>query len=245
MKAMICLAAATACLGIASATASAQDFQKSYEVRPGGRISVSSMSGNVVVTGYDGREVLVTATKRGDDVDRVTIEDRSGAGEVDVTVKYPKNCNCNVSVDFEVRVPQGTAYTFDKIASMSGDVEISGVSGRINVTSMSGNVSVRDVSGTVEATAMSGDVAVQIDRLAGDGDMSFTAMSGDVEVRLPSDADADVSLSTLSGSISTDFAIPVVEQKYGPGQSARGTLGAGSRAIKIKSMSGNARLLRN
>jgi DUF4097 and DUF4098 domain-containing protein YvlB len=230
---------------IATASASAQDFNKSYQLEPNGEITVASLSGDVRVTGYDGSSVVVTATIKGRDADRVTILDRSGAGVVDVGVDYPKNCNCDATVDFDVRVPNGTPYRYEKIVSMSGDVEIANVTGEIHATSMSGDVRVRDVAGTVEATAMSGDVHARITRLVGNGELKFTTMSGDVEVSLPSDLDANVSIATLSGSISNDFGLSVSEKKYGPGQTARGQLGDGSRTVTLKSLSGNARLLRN
>jgi DUF4097 and DUF4098 domain-containing protein YvlB len=244
MKAFVYLAAAAACIGFASASASAGDFQKSYSLAPGSSIAVSNMSGNVTVTGHDGNEVVVTGTVTGRDADRVEIEDRSGPGAVDVGVRYPRNCNCDASVDFVVRVPSGTGFRFDKIASMSGNVEIRDVSGTIEATAMSGDVRVENVVGTVEATAMSGDVWVDIDRLEGTGALTFTSMSGNVEVRLPADLDADVEMKTASGRISTDFPIEVREQKYGPGASASGRLGSGSRSLRIRSMSGEARLLR-
>lgn len=244
MKALAIFAAAAACIGFASAGASAQDFQKSYNLPPGGRIAISSMSGNVTVTGYDGNEVVVIGTKTGVDRDRVVIEDRSTAGEVEVGVRYPNKGRNDASVDFEVRVPSATAFRFDKITSMSGNVEIRNVSGQIDATAMSGNVVVGNVAGTVEATAMSGNVEVVIDRLEGAGNLSFTSMSGNVEVRLPSSLDAEVEIKTASGSISTDFPIEVKAQKHGPGMSASGRLGDGSRSLRIRSMSGNASLTR-
>src|SRR5262249_11831206 len=41
-------------VALTSSVAAAQEFQKSYNLGAGGRISVSSISGNVSVTGYDG-----------------------------------------------------------------------------------------------------------------------------------------------------------------------------------------------
>jgi DUF4097 and DUF4098 domain-containing protein YvlB len=239
------IAAAAAFVALAATSANAQDFQQSYTLRPGGSINIASLSGNIKITGGGGSAVVVTAIKRGADADKVEIEDRSSANAVDVSVRYPRECDCDATVDFEVQVPAGVAYRYDKIVSMSGNVEVSNVTGRISVKSMSGDVRVRDVSGTVEATAMSGNIHAEIARLEGDGSLEFTSMSGDVEVRLPGSLDADVQMNTLSGAISTDFPIQIEEKKYGPGQSAKGTLGSGSRSVRIKSLSGDARLLRN
>lgn len=244
MKALVCLAAAAAFCAVAAVSASAQDFQKSYSLEPGGRVTVTNMSGNVTIEGYDGSSIVVTATKTGEDVDRVTIEDRSGPGSVEIGVKYPRNCNCNASVDFVVRVPQRTEYRFEKITSMSGDVSIKNVTGAIEATAMSGDVRVGNITGTVAVTSMSGDVDVDIDRLEGAGDLAFTSMSGNVDVRLPSNADLDVSIRTVSGSIHSDFPIEIQTKKYGPGQTATARLGSASRTLRIKSMSGDVRFMR-
>lgn len=245
MRPTAIISAAVFAIAVAASSASAQDFQQTYNLSQRGSINIATMSGDVKVTGYGGSTVVVTAVKRGTNVDVVAIEDRSSDGRIDIGVRYPKNSSNNVSVDFEVMVPANIDYNFDKITSMSGDVEITGVSGRINAKSMSGDVRVRGVSGTVEATAMSGDVYATIDRLEGDGDLSFTTMSGDVEVRLPGYADAMVSMQTMSGSLSTDFPLQIEKQQHGPGATAKGQINGGSRTLRIKSLSGNARLIQN
>jgi DUF4097 and DUF4098 domain-containing protein YvlB len=72
--------------------------------------------------------------------------------------------------------------------------------------------------------------------------MRFSSASGDVHVRLPSNADANVSMSTVSGSIETNFPIEVKTSRYGPGSRAQGQLGNGARTLKISSASGNISL---
>ena len=42
-----------------------QDFQKSYSLTDGGGISVQNISGDVMVTGYDGQTVQVPGTRKG------------------------------------------------------------------------------------------------------------------------------------------------------------------------------------
>lgn len=232
-----------ALVGLAlGATAAAQDFQKTYRIGAGGQIRVGNVSGDVIVTAYDGDSIVVTGTKQGRDRDMIEIEDRSGAGNVDVGVRYPKRCNCEASVRFEVQVPRSVKYEFDQIASVSGDVQVSGVTGRVRASAVSGDVIIKDVSGTVSASAVSGDVQVEINRLDGADDMRFNTVSGDVSVMLPSGLDAEVDISSFSGSIKTDFAIEVRSERYGSRNSAHGRLGDGSRRLKMSSVSGDISL---
>jgi len=227
-----------------AATASAQDFQKTYRIGAGGQIRIGNVSGDVIVTGYDGDSIVVTGTKKGRDRDMIEVEDRSGTANVDVGVRYPKHCNCDASIRFEVQVPRSVKYDFDHIASVSGDVRVTGVTGRLNASAVSGDVHITDVSGSVSASAVSGDVKVEINRLDGSDDMKFNTVSGDVSVMLPGSLDADVDMSSFSGSIKTDFAIEVRSERYGSRNSARAKLGEGSRRLKMSSVSGDLSLRR-
>lgn len=244
-----------------SLTAMAQDFRKSYEVGQGGSINVRNISGDVIVTAYDGETVLVVGIKEGRDRDRVWVEDNSAGNNVNVRVRYPENCDCDASIRFEVKVPRSN-YKFDAISSVSGDVEVTGVAGDLRAKSVSGNVTVKGITGAVNATSVSGNVhvgenngavsgkstsgnvEVEIVQLAGAGDMEFASVSGNVRVKLPANLDADVRMSTLSGGLKTDFPLNIEEPERGPGRRATGRVGGGSRNLKLSTTSGNVSLLR-
>jgi hypothetical protein len=226
------------------ATARAQDFHRTYRVGPGGSISIGNVSGNISVIGYDGDTIVVSALVEGRDRELVQIEDSSGGDRVAIRVRYPDNCNCNANVRFDVQVPRSVSYEFDSIQSVSGDLEVSDVTGSLRAKTVSGGVRVKDVSGTVNAATVSGSVEVEIRRLEGKGDMKFSSVSGSVNVRLPADLDAEVEMSSVSGSLRTDFPIPVEEARYGPGRKARGRVGAGARTVRLSTVSGRVSLSR-
>jgi hypothetical protein len=228
---------------VAAATAAAQDFQKTYQIPAGGSIRVANISGDVTVTGYDGTAITVTGTKQGPDKDVVQIEDRSTGNSVDVAVRYPHRCNnCNASVQFQIQVPRSISFTYDGIHSISGDVNVTSVTGRLNAATVSGTVRVTDVTGSVSAKSVSGDVDVQISRLEGTEDMSFSTVSGSVTARLPAGLDASVELSSFSGSIDTSFPIEIKEDRFTSGHRASGQIGSGTRQVRMSSMSGNVSL---
>jgi hypothetical protein len=249
---VLCLAA----VGVASA----QDFQRSYNLEAGGTVSILNVSGNITLTGYDGSALAVAGYKEGRDREVVEVEDTSTPGHISLRVEYPHNCNCDASVRFEVRVPRSAGVNFEKIATASGnlkaegfagrvtldtasgDVSVRGVSGEIRASSASGTVRVADAAGTVNASSASGDVEVELTRLEGGGDMRFSSASGDVNVRMPVGIDARVNMSTVSGSIETNFPIEVKNNRYGAGSRAEGQLGSGARLLKLSSASGNVTL---
>jgi hypothetical protein len=244
----------------AAASASAQDFQRTYNLESGGSVEIANVSGDVTLTGYEGSAVVVNAYKHGRDRDQVEVEDSSTPGRVVLRARYPNNCNCDASVRFEVRVPRSANLAFEKISTASGNVKAEGFSGRINLSTASGDVTVSGVggqikassasgtvrvanaTGTVNASSASGDVEVELTRLEGTGDMRFSSASGDVRVRMPTGIDANVSMSTVSGDIETNFPIEVRRNRHGSGSRAEGQLGSGSRVLKISSASGNVSL---
>ena len=168
----------------------AQDFQKSYSIPAGGVIRVGNVSGGVKIIGYNESNILVLAYKEGPDRDLVQIEDKSEADRIVLSVRYPERRNCNASVNFEVRVPSSTGYNFDRISSVSGNVEVRNVTGQIRAESVSGDVLVTDVTGLVSARTVSGDVQARINKLQGAGDMRFDSISGSVIVTAPAGLDA-------------------------------------------------------
>jgi DUF4097 and DUF4098 domain-containing protein YvlB len=230
-------------LGLLLCSAAGADFQKSYAIGAGGQIKVRNISGDIAVAGYDGDSIMVTATKEGRDRDQVTIEDRSSGDTVDLSVEYPQKGNVSASVNFDIRVPRRVEYNFGRLVSVSGNVQVSDVMGNLQVESISGDVDVNGVSGIVSASAVSGNVNVDL-KEAGSGNMKFSSVSGDVAVRAPANLAADVEMSTISGSLKTDFQLEVHEPRYGPGRSARGRLGSGAYSLRITTVSGRVSLTR-
>lgn len=238
------------CLGfllfsvLAGATGLAQDFHKVYTIPAGGQIRISNISGDVRIEGYSGAGIVVDAFKTGRDRDLVTIEDLSSTGSVELRVRYPEHHHSNAGVNFEIKVPQSAEYNFEDIGSVSGNVSVWGVKGRMRAKSVSGNVDVKGISGLVNASSISGNVDVEMTAIGAPGEMKFSSISGDVTVRAPKTLDADIEMSTISGSLRTDFPIEVREPRYGPGRSARGRLGNGANNIRINSVSGRVSLIR-
>lgn len=253
-------------------TAAAQDFQQTYRISTSGIIDIRNVSGQVKVNGYDGDTILVNGFKRGRDRDLVQIEDHSDGSHVELRVRYLEPCNCDGSimktcdcdahVTFEVYIPRRGNYRYEQISSVSGNVEVSDVSGRLRAKSVSGDVIVRDVKGPVDissvsgsvrargvagavsAKSMSGDVEVALTQLEGEGVMQFSSMSGSVRLKLPSALDASIEMSTSTGSLKTDFPLHVESRRYGPGRQAHGQIGKGLRHLRLKSYSGDVSLMR-
>ncbi len=149
------------CLSFITTLVQAQDFQKAYRLAEGNKVGIKNVAGDILVKGYDGGEILVTAFKEGRDRDRLTIEDFSSEISVDVRVKYPQDCNCEASIRFEVQVPRALNYNYDGFSTVAGNIKIEEVMGMIRADNISGLIVLRNVSGTIYASSLSGDVTIE------------------------------------------------------------------------------------
>ena len=145
------------------------------------------------------------------------------------------------------------------LGSLSGDITARGLVGNIDVRAVSGDVSLESVRGDVEATSVSGDidlsdvVAKYVRAKSTSGDVTFDGTvdpagryemgshSGSVYLTLPQATGAQLTVSTYTGSIDSDFDIVLRPGEHGIGTAKRFTfdIGKGDARITAESFSGD------
>ncbi|MCX6549691.1 MAG: DUF4097 family beta strand repeat-containing protein [Acidobacteria bacterium] len=159
-----------------------EKFNKTVALPKGGSFNLSNVSGDVVITGGPGEQIVIDATKRGrtiDDLKAVQITVVTSATRVEVRTEYPRERrNVNASVDFIVTLPRGAVV---EVHSVSGDVKVSNVDGSLRAETVSGDVAVTSAAQLEMAKTVSGDVTVQT--AASSGDVSIASVSGGAIVR--------------------------------------------------------------
>ncbi|MDE3054657.1 MAG: DUF4097 family beta strand repeat protein, partial [Gemmatimonadota bacterium] len=148
-----------------------------------------------------------------------------------------------------------------EFGTLSGDVTASRLTGDVQASSGSGDLTLSAVTGDVNASSVSGDVKLDgitsrsVDAQTTGGDVSFsggidpsgrydlTTHSGDVTLTLPEKASAQLTVSTWSGSIDSDFPITLQPGEHGIGvaTSKRFTfnIGGGAARISAETFSGD------
>ncbi|MBV9092599.1 MAG: DUF4097 family beta strand repeat protein [Streptosporangiaceae bacterium] len=177
-----------------------------------------------------------------------------------VTVSVPRTCPVQLGVVSAAAVMSGTSAKAS-LKSVSGGITLDGITGDVDANTVSGAVEAQGLSGTLSFNTVSGDLTVadgwleRLDANAVNGDvtadidldplggMHVTTVSGEVTLRLPADADARVSLHSVSGDVRSEFA--QLRQSSAPAsRSVSGSLGAGSGQVSVTTMSGRVMLLR-
>jgi DUF4097 and DUF4098 domain-containing protein YvlB len=278
--------AVVAALVLPAGTAAAQsEIDTTIAVRSGARLSVQNYNGDVVVRGWNRSQIRISAEyDRGrPEIDvtgnAVTIRTRHRSGHDDVTMEISVPANTPVeingmSVDVDVvdvcgDVNIGTlsgdinvrCATDAQVNSVSGDVALADIRGRVDANATSGSLEVTNVRGFASLHAVSGDISmsgmegaqVEAETVSGEVDYSgrilenghyrFSSHSGDVTVRVTGTLNASVETETFSGEMLSDWPIEIQGGTViSKNMSFR--LGNGSARLRLSSFSGTINLRR-
>ncbi len=196
---------------------------------PQGRwIRIRNLNGPITVGAASGDNVEVTATKRwrrGDpaDVHFETLKSGPNDADIEICALWGADSHCDergshnnghhnrirnndVRVDFQVLVPRGVKVD---VGSVNGDIRVDAATSEVDASSVNGEVQVNTSGGPVNATTVNGAVRATMGHFDSDEDMNFTTVNGSVVVEFTGDVGADVEMSTVNGSLHTDYEMTV------------------------------------
>jgi DUF4097 and DUF4098 domain-containing protein YvlB len=223
-------------------------------------VKVNLLNGGIVVTAYDGRDVVVQAKVRNEDdspreargMKRVpmnatglSVEEENN--QVDIGTQSSQR-----TIDLTIQVPRRTSLNLKTVND--GDISVTGVEGELDINDVNGNVTLKNISGAAVAHALNGDLKVTFDRINPQKAMAFSSLNGDVDVTFPGDLRATVSMASDRGDVFSDFDIqldprapvqtPATTREKGKyvvkvDKNVRGKINGGGQEIQFKNFNGN------
>jgi len=199
---------------------------------------LKSVSGDVDIEAvdFDGIRLESTGgiTKVREREEKVMVRAISG----DFKVQLPAEARVElVSVSGDVNVT-GVSGVFG-LKSVSGDVELTGFSGEVEATVVSGDLSLDGFSGEVTAESKSGDISCHA---AGTVDGSLTSKSGSIELELPAGADVVLDMECEEeGEIVVGPGLVYETLEEGEHR-LRIKLGEGSSEVKLRTRDGEIKV---
>jgi predicted Ser/Thr protein kinase len=192
------------------------DFSKSFAVDPNGSLTMDVDRGDVQITGGGGGTVEIRVERQvrsASDADaskilkaEYVVLEHNG-DQVSITAQNPFVLHssswwswwnqANLDVHYEITVPRN--FTVQSKTS-GGDVKVSGVLGKVNITTMGGELECTDIGGAVDGKTMGGSVHAR----GCSGALDLQTMGGDITV--DEFSGPDVQATTSGGSVSADFA---------------------------------------
>lgn len=204
----------------ASLAQSANNSEESITIalsNPGkpGNLRVSLIHGSINVTGYNGKDVVVSYNQpqrgRDNNQDR---EEREGLRRLpnnnlgleareennNVTIK---TSNVGRSVDLAIKVPNNFSLKLKTIND--GQITVEDVNGELDVDNINGSITLRNVSGSASASTLNGNIVATFRKITPNMPMAFSSLNGKIDVALPATAKFNAKLKTDNGEIYTDF----------------------------------------
>jgi tRNA A-37 threonylcarbamoyl transferase component Bud32 len=238
---------------LASTDAFQQDFNQTLPLTANGRFSLDNVNGRIEIAGWDRNEVAIKALKHGktrESVEAAKIIINSSPDEIVIHTEQPssvtgfpwswlwsKNSKRNDGiVDYAIQIPQNARLK--NISSVNGHIVIEDVSGDIEASTVNGETQISGAAGDLKLSTVNGRIEAQLASLGRSQSVSLDAVNGQLEAILPSNADAEVSASTLNGGISSEFASLVVKKEFPVGSNLKGKLGNGGAQVKASTVNG-------
>ena len=129
-----------------------EDFQRTLQMKPGGRLSVENFNGSIEIRGGEGDVVEITGAKHAPTrelLDAIKIDIVSGADYVRIRTVRPTERRGNLGARFVIRVPRRTEL--DRIESSNGSIRVETIEGSARLKTSNGSVRVDRLKGAVEA----------------------------------------------------------------------------------------------
>jgi DUF4097 and DUF4098 domain-containing protein YvlB len=212
----------------AAAQKQTETFDRTLPLAQGGTVKLRNFSGDVLVTGTAGQDVVIHAVRTGTrerlDNIKLNVEAKGSTIEIEANQRNEdwedKNNNV-VETEFEIQVPFGT---------------------NLDLYAFSGALKVREVIGRVKAQTFSGNIDLDVSRAQDTPRLEAETFSGDISARVPPGANGRVEFNTFSGDLQTDLQLTM---QRGSRRQISGSLGSGGgERLDFKTFSGDVKLVK-
>jgi hypothetical protein len=202
-------------------------------------------NGAVTVTGRDQNEIgvraQVRAWARNDDAARAILDEVTIDTDRGLRADGPRGRNAAWSVAFEVMAPRNTELS---IESVNGAIAVADMRGDLDFDAVNGRVSLSNVTANVHGSTVNGAIGIEFDSGSIAGDVfDVRTTNGAVELKLPEGFSARLEVETVNGGIHVDF--PVTVQGRIDRRALSTTLGDGGPLLRVRTVNGAVRLMRN
>jgi hypothetical protein len=204
-------------VSFSGAEAAQKKFNQTFQVTPGGKLTVETDRGSIHVAGTSDNAVSVAAEIEERDKDVVAFEITANQQGNDVVVhgkeekhvSWPWNWSFSskLRVNYTIQVPRQFMLHLN---TSGGDVNISTVEGSISGNTSGGNVDITSVKGDVEFSTSGGNITVE----KSSGIIRTDTSGGNIDV---TDATGIIEVNTSGGNIKINAAEGAVRAKTSGG----------------------------
>jgi len=213
-----------------------QEEHQTFQLTAGAHIEVFNISGPVSVEAIDGSTAEVSIYRSAPNRDdlayrKVSVEQTSSGLAITQKNDGTERSAIDLLNRVVLKVPRQVSVSGK---SISGDFNISGVTGAVDLNGISGSVNAMRLNEVLNVSGVSGNVRVAVARIT-DAGLRVTGVSGNVYLGLASDLNAELRVGNTTAGVSNK--IPGLALLGGPSNfSAR--LGSGGPQIEVSNVTG-------
>lgn len=149
------------------------------------------------------------------------------------------------SIDYIFKIPKDFDVAIE-LGFQSGDVNLDGFAGEIDVKSKSSDVFIKNSSGPISVNSISGDIVVKYSTDNIQGPTTLNTVSGEVDVSIPGTAKLDLELNTVTGEVYVSDPSKFIKDNdedeglyHIGGQNMKTKYNGGGQDLNLISVSGN------
>ena len=204
------------------------------------KLLVDNISGYVHVTGYAGKTVQVKIARHNDADSNEALQEAKRDVKVDMTqqgnfvrlyIDGPfRNSNgtnyrgeeyygYRVNFDFDIQVPFATELVLKTINN--GTIEVRKTTGDFEINGLNGGIDMEEVAGSGHVGTLNGPLKVSFSKNP-TKKTDFRTLNGKMDIYFQPPFDADLSFSTLNGGVYTDFDVTTRPTQASAGENVNG-----------------------
>ncbi|GEA08244.1 hypothetical protein KUL42_30050 [Alteromonas sp. KUL42] len=237
-----------------SLSVQAKTIERSFETVSGNTLHVRTDAGSINIDTHNKDQILVNVSIDGEDENfEVEFDEHSEGLKISGKRDSSWGWNNRLRVRFDITVPK--QYELD-LDTSGGKIEISDITGNIEVRTSGGAIEVGSVIGDVELDTSGGSIKTA----AIEGEINAHTSGGSVEVvfakqptknarlhtsggsiraSFPSNIAIDIDASTSGGRVHSDFTVDGKVKK----QSIRGAINGGGPKVALHTSGGSIRII--
>jgi hypothetical protein len=226
------------------------EWVRTYDIKPGGRLEIINVNGQIEASPATGSQVEVRATREirtnSEQTSREMLAKAVMREEVTpdrVTIQGPDEGEgrdfrrSRLTIKYDVRVPRGLNLL---LKTQNGGVQLANIQGaQIAASSTNGGVTGRGLSGAVEASTVNG--GIQMDLEAVTGETRMVTVNGGIVLTLAPEINADFEATVVNGRVSVQDGFPLSGDDRSR-QRVTGRIGTGGPRLVVQTTNGGVRV---
>jgi lia operon protein LiaG len=231
----------------------AQEYKVAIENSKDAELKLEDFIGDLPIEGYSGNEIIITASSGdfqppekakglkpiyggGTDNTGIGLEMVKEGNKIQLHCLLPGHKDGG----YRIKVPDAIMLRIKSGPLSHGETTISNFKGEIEYNGYD-HINLKNVTGPVVVSTINGGINVTFSEINKDKPVSLVSVNGEIDVTLPAKAAVELQMSTVNGSMYSDFDLSAAskDMKRVGGNAIHTQLNGGGTSVRLQAINGN------